>query len=188
MSILSPVAPHGSYGSDQNPEIMVVIHRAGPVGSVWTEGHLYGRHFDDLLLLECTKIRPQSKSDWLECVNQTMEAKKTLIRQCGVLFRPSVDIQHCDEGCCKSTKFDQFILHTFRRHDSTHGPNQILRSPTSDAVRQQSVCTPSIGPTTWTFQRLLVGDQVAACRRGTGPITPNMRRRALWLCWHHCAF
>ena len=38
MSILSHVAPHQAYGSEQNLEIVVVIHRAGPVGSLWMEG------------------------------------------------------------------------------------------------------------------------------------------------------
>ena len=139
-------------------------------------GHLYGRHFDDLLLLESAKIRPQSKSAWLERVSQAMGAKKTLIRQCGVLSRPSLDIQRCEEGCCTNNSFDQFILHTFRRHDSTQGPNQIRRSPASDAVQPQSVCTPSIGPTTTNCQMYQVGDQVAACRRGAGLTSPNIRR------------
>ena len=78
-------------------------------------------------------------------------------------------------GVARATKFDQFILHTFRRHDNTQGPNQIRRSPASDAVQPQSVCTPSIGPTTTNCQMYQVGDQVAACRRGAGPSTPNIR-------------
>ena len=84
----------------RNTENTVVILRAGLAQFGWT-GHLHGRHFDDLLLLVMAKMRAQSKSDWRECVNQTMEAKKTLIRQCCVLFRPSDDIQKCEERCCK---------------------------------------------------------------------------------------
>ena len=60
----------------RNTENTVVILRAGLALFGWM-GHLYDRHFDDLLLLVLAKIRAQSKSDWLECVNQTMEAKKT---------------------------------------------------------------------------------------------------------------
>ena len=68
------------------------------------------------------KIRPQSNLVWLECVNQTMEAKTSLIRRCGVQSRPSVNTLRCLERSYRinivitssSTLSDDVAAHTAR--------------------------------------------------------------------------
>ena len=41
------------------------------------------RCIQDLLLRVLAQVRPETRTEWLECVPQTMEAQDTLIRKCG---------------------------------------------------------------------------------------------------------
>ena len=42
-----------------------------------------GRYFEDMLLRVLSQIRPETTTEWMECVAQTMEALNSLIRKCG---------------------------------------------------------------------------------------------------------
>ena len=44
---------------------------------------VHGRYFEDMLTRVLAQIHPSSRSEWLECVHQTMEAKNSLTRRCG---------------------------------------------------------------------------------------------------------
>ena len=44
---------------------------------------VHGRYFEDLLLRVLAQVRPETRTEGLECVAQTMEATNSLIRKCG---------------------------------------------------------------------------------------------------------
>ena len=43
----------------------------------------HGRYFEDLLLRVLAQIRLETKTEWMECVAQTMEAQNSFMRKCG---------------------------------------------------------------------------------------------------------
>ena len=45
---------------------------------------IHGRYFEDLFMTVVAQIRPSTTAEWLECVMQTIEAKNSLIRRCGL--------------------------------------------------------------------------------------------------------
>ena len=44
---------------------------------------VHGRYFEDMLARVLAQIRPSSRTEWLECIHQTMEAKNSLTRRRG---------------------------------------------------------------------------------------------------------
>ena len=44
---------------------------------------VHGQHFKDLMLRALAQVRPETKTEWIECVVQMMKAKNLLIRKCG---------------------------------------------------------------------------------------------------------
>ena len=47
---------------------------------------IHGRYFEELLMTVLPQIRPSTKSEWLKCVRQAMDAKNNLIRRCSLQF------------------------------------------------------------------------------------------------------
>ena len=44
---------------------------------------VHGRYFEDMSARVLAQIRPSARAEWLECIQQTMEAKNSLTRRCG---------------------------------------------------------------------------------------------------------
>ena len=44
---------------------------------------VHGRYFEDMLARVLAQIRPSSRTEWLECIHQIMEAQNSLTKRCG---------------------------------------------------------------------------------------------------------
>ena len=143
-------------------------------------GHLYGRHFDDLLLLVLAKIRAQSKSDRLECANQTMEAKKTLIR---LMWCPLQTVgrhpklrgealqDQLNLISSSSTLSDDMTAHAARIRSAAR--LKVVQFNDNLSARRALDQRPGPFKDCWWETKW-------RRRRGTGLTTPNVRRPALW--------
>ena len=131
-----------------------------------------GRYCQDLLLTVLAQIRPSTKSEWLECVVQTVEAKSAMIRRCGcspcqivVGRNPATvgDLLQNQSGLINSSS----TLHD----DLAHGQNQIHRPPRRVAVQSRHGHSKSFVPKTSTISPFRES-QCAMGWRGTGKGSP----------------
>ena len=150
---------------------------------------LHGRYFEDMLARVLAQIRPSSRTEWLECIHQTMEAKNFLTRRrgCGS-FRMAIgrdpelpgDLLQDLSNVISSSSIlhDNVAAHTARIRSNAR--LEVMQFNDNLATRRALDQRPR------PLREFSVGDEVAVWRRDTGKGAPGKQRRGTmaWS-WHH---
>ena len=144
---------------------------------------VHGRYFEDMLARVLAQIRPCSRAEWLECINQTMEAKNSLTRRGG--YSPFQIAIGRDPELPGDLLQDlpNVISSSSILHDGVAAHTARIRSNARLAVMQinDNLATRrALDQRPRPLREFPVGDEVAVWRRGTGKGAPGKQRRAQW--------
>ena len=134
---------------------------------------VHGRYFEDMLARVVAQIRPSSRAERLECIHQTMEAKKSLTRRCGKSPLQIAIGRDPELPGDLLQDLPNVISSSSILHDDVAAHAARIRSNARLAVMQfnDNLATRrALDQRPRPLREFSVGDEVAVWRRGTGKV------------------